>query len=111
MKTVGVAPGTYTIQLGAPVACPPDEISSSGYGVPMYGWYDTGGLPPGWPPGMDPALNVPTTDYDTTLLDMYGTQSQLRGLRGFDLTSGTALAIAAGGFALLYAIWLAMKKL
>jgi len=108
MPTVGVAPGTYTIQLGAP-ACPPDEISSGSYGVPMYGWYDTGGLPPGWPPGM-PAPDPGIVDDEPVLLNIYGTQSQLRGL-GLDNTTTLTFGIAAVGFALLYGVWLAMKKL
>jgi len=109
MRTVGVAPGSYTIQLGAPALCPPDEISSGSYGVPMYSWYDTGGLPPGWPPGM-PASAMTTDIKEPVLLDMYGTQSQLKGLHG-DMTTTTVFGIAALGFGLLYAVWLAMKKL
>lgn len=110
MPTVGVAPGSYTIQLSAPATCPPDEISSGSYGVPMYGWYDTGGLPPGWPPGM-PASAMTDDTGQPVLLDAYGTQSQLKGLRGLDNTTLATLGIAAAGFAVLYAIWLSMKKL
>jgi hypothetical protein len=109
MRTVGVSPGSYTIQLGAPATCPPDEISSGSYGVPMYGWYDTSGLPPLWPPGM-PASAMTDDSGQPVLLDMYGTQSQLKGLRG-DMTTTTIFGIAALGFGLLYAVWLAMKKL
>lgn len=79
--TVGVAPGSYTLQLGAP-PCVDDINGPVAYGQPMRGWYDSATAtylsyfaPP--PPPMMPATAGPSV-----LLDPYGTDSQLKGLRG-----------------------------
>lgn len=80
MPTVGVAPGSYTIQLGAP--CVDDINGPVSYGVPARGWYDVPSatyqgywLAP--PTPILPPSPVPTT----VVLDPYGTDSKLQGLR------------------------------
>ena len=72
--TVGVAPGSYTLQLGAPVVCPPDGWGTGAYGVPRVGWYN---VPNNWY-GISPPSNAGQA---YALLDPYGTDSTLRGLR------------------------------
>lgn len=72
--TVGVAPGTYTLQLGAPMVCPPDGWGTGAYGVPRVGWYD---LPNNWY-GISPPKDANAAYH---LLDPYGTDSRLMGLR------------------------------
>ena len=68
-QTVGVSPGSYTIRLGSgglgDPQCPPDEMSTGEWGVPMIGWYS--------PDFMQ--------SNETALLDPYGTDSTLKGLR------------------------------
>jgi hypothetical protein len=101
-RTVGVAPGTYTLQLGAPFgnmpqasACPPDGWGTGAYGVPRVGWYDVpnnyygftadqilppGQTPltiPGWSPGPAPTTATPL---QSQYLNPYGTQSKLQGI-------------------------------
>lgn len=72
--TVGVAPGTYTLQLGAPMVCPPDGWGTGAYGSPRVGWYD---VPNNWY-GI-----TPPTDANAAyqMLNPYGTESRLMGLR------------------------------
>lgn len=92
-KTVGVAPGTYTLQLnqlGAPqyapnswqlmqpqVSCPPDEVGTGAYGVPDWNWYGYS-LPP-LPPPMVITQGPPSSQTEAPLLNPYGTQSTLKG--------------------------------
>jgi len=83
--TVGVSPGTYTMQLGAPFPfCPPDEP----------GWYIT----PPFPPVSFPAeIGPPSVG---RFWDPYATASKLRGT-GFG-QSGldyTVLGLMLGGVA------------
>jgi len=84
--TVGVAPGSYTLQLGAPmtyapnswqmnmtpIPCPPDEVGTAAYGVPSWNWYGYT-LPP-----------IQTAAQASSIvmqpLNPYGTQSILKGL-------------------------------
>ena len=80
-RTVGVAPGTFTIQLGAP--CPPDEPSSGAPGVPILGWYDS----------IVPQANAIVAE------NPYGTQSMLKGLRAsLPVSTTTAVVVGAVGF-------------
>lgn len=72
--TVGVAPGSFTLQLGAPMVCPPDGWGTGAYGVPRVGWYD---LPNNWY-GISPPQDANAA---YRLLDPYGTDSALKGLR------------------------------
>lgn len=72
--TVGVAPGTYTLQLGAPMVCPPDGWGTGAYGVPRVGWYD---VPNNWY-GISPPVDANAA---YRLLDPYGTDSKLMGFR------------------------------
>lgn len=92
-KTVGVAPGSYTLQLnqlGAPqyapnswqllqpqVPCPPDEVGTGAYGVPNWNWYGYS-LPP-LPPTMVITQGPPSSQTEAPLLNPYGTQSALKG--------------------------------
>lgn len=55
-RTVGVAPGSYTLQLGAPVVCPPDGYGTGAYGVQYVGQYD---LPNNWFGISADAMNTP----------------------------------------------------
>jgi hypothetical protein len=102
-RTVGVAPGTFTLQLGAPVAIPrmsptmnphpPDGNGAGTWGVPKLGWYDEPnnfyGIPDdqagtlthqaySWtdvvPPVTTPQPGQPV------LLNPYGTESKLAGV-------------------------------
>ncbi len=58
-RTVGVAPGTYTLQLGAPVVCPPDGYGTGAYGTQYVGQYN---LPNNWFGIADTAdMTVPIT--------------------------------------------------
>jgi hypothetical protein len=88
--TVGVAPGTYTLQLGAPVMplvppppnswqlnlptapCPPDGWGTGAYGVPRVGWYDV--------PNQLVVTNQSPSQAASDLLNPYGTESQLKGV-------------------------------
>lgn len=74
--TVGVAPGSYTIQLGAPVVCPPDGWGTGAYGSPRVGWYNE---PNNWY-GYTPPQTAQQA-YAKMVFDPYGTDSKLRGLR------------------------------
>lgn len=92
-KTVGVAPGSYTLQLnqlGAPqyapngwqmqrpqVPCPPDENGTGAWGTPTWDWYGYS-LPP-LPPPTVITQGPPSTQTEAPLLDPYGTQSTLKG--------------------------------
>ncbi len=99
MRKAGVAPGSYTLQLGAPAvpSCVDDVNGPVNYGMPAWFWYDSVNawydaqfpsngvgtlpipvLPPPAPP-VGPAFPVKTA----VPLDPYGTDSTLRGLRGF----------------------------
>lgn len=84
--TVGVAPGSYTIQLGAPMVCPPDGWGTAAYGVPRVGWYDE---PNNWY-GIKPPTSA---DQAYHLLDPYGTDSKLMGLREAPTIAGIRLDI------------------
>lgn len=106
MSTVGVAPGSYTLQLGAPLMpapnswqmdlpqapCPPDGWGTGAYGVPRVGWYDVPKLT---------AMAQTTPGADCSMpLSPYGTQSQLRGLADDSPMIATVyrlLAIASAG--------------
>jgi hypothetical protein len=87
MRTVGVAPGTYTLQLGAPMTfapnswqldqpvrpCPPDEISSGAWGVPTWNWY-------GYTlPMITMSQQAQAQAAMPQPLNPYGTQSMLKG--------------------------------
>jgi len=82
--TVGVAPGSYTIRLGGgglgDPQCPPDEISTGEWGVPMIGWYDPNFTVAQMQAGVAP-LSTSGAGGSPEMLNPYGTESRLQGLR------------------------------
>jgi hypothetical protein len=94
MHTVGVAPGTITMQLGQCPADPPWQ-----YFTPPY---------PGYGMKRPVAAAGPTVKPIETTFEPYGTESKLMGLRAADplATRWDIVAMAAGG-TLLAAVVLA----
>ena len=103
--SVGVAPGSYTLQLGAPAepACVTDVNGPFGYGLPARGWYDE---PSTWYTSQFTTAVAPATATDgccqqPVALDPYGTDSQLKGLGDATTTIfGIAMLVELAGLGL-----------
>lgn len=89
-RTVGVAPGTFTVNFGAPptmapnswqmlpptVRCPPDGYGTGAYGVPSVNWYGysvPGAIGPG-----EVTQGPPASSTAAPLYNPYGTESELK---------------------------------
>ena len=96
--TVGVAPGTTTMTLGAP--CPPDEPWM--YTSPPVVSSETATVTFGPPPPPDP--RPVRAEINGITYDPYGTESRLRGLGGTTPRWGLVLFAGLATFAAVFGI-------